>query len=317
MFKKTLLCTATFAVMIASTGMTSLAARSDLLEAQRQKQVASYEAVMEIPTSTKDTTADNMEADEDGMYDVAVLGSTQEAGDTDSPAPEIEKAKARNTGMDEEETTTVNKETSATVVRTEENDAAAEIPQDTEEIPAEEQQAQTEIVEEQTSEAEETPENPIEEQVQAEAPAPAEEAPAPAPANPGIDLPGDVQAWCEQAAAEFGLDKNVLEGLVWVESKGNVGARNGSYIGLTQLNPRNFGAAMSALGIADPAEALSNLRICAYSLTGWIGKYGNMHIALDSWHRGEGRAAASHKAEGTSYTRKIMEKASQYAGASN
>ncbi len=141
----------------------------------------------------------------------------------------------------------------------------------------------------------------------------AQEAPEAAQACP-IALSPEVNAYCEQAAAEFGIDSNILKALVYTESKGNVGARNGCYIGLTQLNPSNFSAAIATLG-ADPNDAYQNVRICAYMLSGWMAKYGNQYIALDCWHQGEGSAAAANRVDGTNYSRTICENAQLYAAA--
>ena len=177
-----------------------------------------------------------------------------------------------------------------------------------EEVIAEEAE-ETEEAEEPAPEAEEETPAPAEE---AQAPAQAE---APAPAqNCPIALPAEVHTYCEQAAAEFGIDSNILKALVYTESKGNAAAKNRCYIGLTQLNPSNFGAAIATLG-ADPNDAYQNVRICAYMLSGWMAKYGNMYIALDCWHQGERSAAAANRADGTNYSRTICSNAQLLAAA--
>ncbi len=128
------------------------------------------------------------------------------------------------------------------------------------------------------------------------------------PADP-INLSPEVSEYCRQAAEEFGFDRAVLEALVWKESTGNVGAKNGSHIGLTQINPGGFKATMQLLGVTDVTDPLQNVRVCAYSLATWNAKYGNIHIALDCWNRGENAAAASNRTEGTKYTNKIYNNA--------
>ena len=82
---------------------------------------------------------------------------------------------------------------------------------------------------------------------------------APAPEQTcSIVLSPEVHAYCEQAASEFGIDSNILKALVYTESRGNAAARNRCYIGLTQLNPSNFGEAIATLG-ADPNDAYQNV----------------------------------------------------------
>ena len=138
---------------------------------------------------------------------------------------------------------------------------------------------------------------------------------APAPEQTcSIVLSPEVHAYCEQAASEFGIDSNILKALVYTESRGNAAARNRCYIGLTQLNPSNFGEAIATLG-ADPNDAYQNVRICAYMLSGWMQKYGNVYIALDCWHQGEGSAAAASRTDGTNYSRTICSNAQILAAA--
>lgn len=311
MLRKLICMTAIIAGMSSFTGITAYAAKPDMDAAVAAQQTAQgKQAVMRITLpgenqaeeSKEETTTENDTysiPDEDGMYDVIT--------DTDSSEADVNNKDREKKGhpAPKEE---VKEETAAPENTKEEADnekAGVQIENETENNT--EQINETEAPE--TAEQKEAADVLLEENA-----APLPEA-APPAANPGIDLPAEVQGWCEQAAAESGIDKNPLEGLVWVESKGTVGAKNGSYIGLTQLNPKNFRDAMASLGITDPNDGLSNVRICAYSLSQWMQKYGNLNIALDCWHRGEGKAAAANRTEGTSYTRMIMEKASQYAGA--
>ncbi len=138
----------------------------------------------------------------------------------------------------------------------------------------------------------------------------AEEEGSPSPID---TLPEDVKTSCEQAASEFGIDQNILKALVYTESRGDVQARNGSHIGLTQLNPRYFKDTMELLGITDPYEPIQNLRICAYTLSSWMAKYDNTYIVIDCWHKGEGRAVAANDTDGTGYSREILSNANAAA----
>jgi hypothetical protein len=123
------------------------------------------------------------------------------------------------------------------------------------------------------------------------------------------DLPNDVQKYCEIAAAEFSVDPNILKALVYTESRGNYTAKNGNFIGLTQLKPKFFTATIDELNITDPYDPYQNVRICAYSLANWMIKYNDTALALDCWHKGEKGAVSTHTAKGTYYSRTIMQNA--------
>lgn len=124
------------------------------------------------------------------------------------------------------------------------------------------------------------------------------------------DLPNDVQDYCEIAATEFSIDPNILKALVYTESRGNYTAKNGSFIGLTQLKPAYFTSTIDELNITDPTDPYQNVRICAYSLATWMSKYNNdTALALDCWHKGEKGAVSTHTAKGTYYSRTIMQNA--------
>ena len=309
MLRKFICMSAMVVGMSSFTGITAYAAKPDMNAAVAAQQAEQgKQTVMRITPpgekqameNTEDITIeDGNTPDEDGMYDVITVTDDSK----NNKKKQDKEKKARPAPVNE-----ITEETAAP----ESTDAEADNDAAGVQIDNETENKNENVIETENLNTQDQPEAADAPSKEATAPQPEE---VPAATNPGIDLPADVQGWCEQAAAESGIDKNPLEGLVWVESKGNVGAKNGSYIGLTQLNPRNFRDAMASLGITDPNDGLSNVRICAYSLSQWMQKYGNLNIALDCWHRGEGKAAAANRTEGTSYTRKIMEKASQYAGA--
>ncbi len=124
-------------------------------------------------------------------------------------------------------------------------------------------------------------------------------------------LTPEVILYCKQAAKDYNISEYILESLVIKESRGNVNAKNGSYIGLTQFNPRFYGSAMTATMCTNPSDPNQNVRVCAYQLAQWNAKYNDMHLVLECWNKGEGKAVAQHTSSGTSYSRTIVNKAAE------
>ncbi len=124
------------------------------------------------------------------------------------------------------------------------------------------------------------------------------------------DLSPEVIAYCKIASKEFNFNEFILESLIFTESRGYSEAKNGSFVGLTQLKPKYFETTMTLLNIEDPTNPLDNVRLCAYTLSNWYEKYdNNMYLILDCWHKGEGKAVAQHTSKGTSYSRTICNNA--------
>ena len=118
------------------------------------------------------------------------------------------------------------------------------------------------------------------------------------------DLDPTIKQYCQEAAQEFDINEYVLESLIYTESRGASDAKNGRFIGLTQLYPKYFTSVMETLNITDPYAPRSNIRICAYKLSEWSKKY-NIYMSLDCWHNGESGAVKRNKVQGTYYSQTI------------
>ena len=97
---------------------------------------------------------------------------------------------------------------------------------------------------------------------------------------------GDLGSMIGQAAAEFGVDPQVLANMVGIESGGDPNAYRGSdgygggpSVGLMQVKPDIWGGLAQQIG-ADPYDPMGNLRLGAAILAQGVAQYGSYDAAL-------------------------------------
>lgn len=117
------------------------------------------------------------------------------------------------------------------------------------------------------------------------------------PPSGGTGLPAGAQRWqpaIERAAAANGVDPQLLNALVWVESGFDPTAvSHAGAIGLTQLMP----ATADALRV-DPYDPNENLDGGARFLGSMIDRFGRVDLALAAYYAGPARVASSSNGSG-------------------
>jgi soluble lytic murein transglycosylase-like protein len=108
------------------------------------------------------------------------------------------------------------------------------------------------------------------------------------PFGPGIKVsgaPAELQPLIEKAAAQAGVEANLLDALVEAESGYQPMARSrAGALGLSQLMP---GTARS-MGVENPFDPWENLQGGAKYLSGLLAKYGDTRTALAAYNAGPG-----------------------------
>ena len=107
-----------------------------------------------------------------------------------------------------------------------------------------------------------------------------------------------VQPQVRDAAKRFRVDPDLLNGLIWVESKFNVRARGpGGTQGLMQLMPGTSRELAKSLGErARPYDAGFNIRAGSLYLSRMIKRFGDVKLGLAAYHGGPGHVIKWRKA---------------------
>ncbi|HTQ09526.1 MAG TPA: lytic transglycosylase domain-containing protein [Fimbriimonadaceae bacterium] len=122
--------------------------------------------------------------------------------------------------------------------------------------------------------------------------------------------PADLKPLIDRAANENGIDPNLLDAVVSVESSYDPNCRSrAGALGLTQLMPAN----VKELGVSNPFDPAENLDGGARQLAQLIAKYpGHLDIALAAYNAGPGAVAKAggsipNYPETQSYVRKVLD----------
>ena len=100
---------------------------------------------------------------------------------------------------------------------------------------------------------------------------------------------------CRVVGEEYDISPELLQAIVQIESGGKVIPRkNSSYKGLCQICTKYCKSQMKRLGITDPEEPYSNIRLAADILDEYRDKKG-MTYALMAYNMGPGGANRYHK----------------------
>jgi soluble lytic murein transglycosylase-like protein len=118
--------------------------------------------------------------------------------------------------------------------------------------------------------------------------------------------------------AIYGVDSNLVQAVIDVESKGNPQAhninRNGSHdAGLMQINSCNHAWLSKELGITDFYDARQSIQCGCYMLGLLSKKYESVHRVLMSYNMGEHRTSQlwSEGIYSSQYSRKVVRKFNQ------
>lgn len=88
----------------------------------------------------------------------------------------------------------------------------------------------------------------------------------------GISVPDDIRSECEMAGAEYGVCPELLEAIAWKESRFHKDAKNGSCIGVMQINSSVHSKRLEVYGI-DQYSLRAQCRVAASILADLAKEY--------------------------------------------
>lgn len=126
------------------------------------------------------------------------------------------------------------------------------------------------------------------------------------------DVPLDVQEACIKYGEQYDILPELLEAIIWHESRFTQYAQNKSCKGLMQINVNVQKNRMSKLGIEDIYDIDSNIAVGADLLAELFDSYEDVGIVLGLYH-GEKNAIKNGRAGKLStYTQDILDKSKEY-----
>jgi soluble lytic murein transglycosylase-like protein len=95
-----------------------------------------------------------------------------------------------------------------------------------------------------------------------------------------IEVPEEIIALSEAIGAEYGICPELLQAIAWKESRFTADAKNGSCIGLMQINEPYHGDRMDKLGVTDLTDPEQSMRVAADYIAELAGRYEDIGIVL-------------------------------------
>lgn len=114
--------------------------------------------------------------------------------------------------------------------------------------------------------------------------------PTPVPTQEEI-INGYIETICEQ----YGVEPEIVQSMVYYESRYDPKAKNGQYVGLMQISKTGFKARAKALGVTDFYDPYSNILLGTDFLAELINTYGDVDLALMLYSMNWKDAFAMHK----------------------
>lgn len=128
-----------------------------------------------------------------------------------------------------------------------------------------------------------------------------------------VEIPEDIQRYCEEVGEEYSIAPELLEALCWQETRCKVRDN------ITQItNPKWFKEGIEATKTTNLKSPKQNIRVCAYYLKQYFelgtteDEYGeqeaDVYLVLEAWNEGPENALRNYNPNRPSYyARKVVE----------
>lgn len=114
----------------------------------------------------------------------------------------------------------------------------------------------------------------------------------------GVEVPADIQIFCEQAQEESNVCAELLEAIAWRESRYIPYAENSGCSGLMQVSVRWHKDRMERLGVKDIYDAQGNIRVAADYLHELFGIYdGDLYKVLMAYNGDTSKGVSNYAKE--------------------
>ncbi len=105
-------------------------------------------------------------------------------------------------------------------------------------------------------------------------------------AKENLYIPKDIVRICEQIAPQYGFEPELVEAIIWVESRCDSSAQNQNCIGLMQVNMDYWKKLSTSLGFENVNEPLHNVVLGCEILTIYM-EDSDLHTALVKYNGSE------------------------------
>lgn len=113
-----------------------------------------------------------------------------------------------------------------------------------------------------------------------------------------VNVPQDIELYCEKAGAEFNVCPELLEAIAWRESRFCEDAENQGCSGLMQISVKWHKNRMVDLGVKDIYDAEGNIRVGANYLQELLSKYdGDVDLALKEYNGDTSKGVSNYVVE--------------------
>lgn len=120
-----------------------------------------------------------------------------------------------------------------------------------------------------------------------------------------VEVPEDIQNYCENAGAEFGVSPELLEAVAWRESRFNSYAENQGCLGIMQINLKWHEKRMSNLGVSNIFDTEGNIRIGASYLRELIDQYELLDVVLKKYNGDTSKGVSAYVLEITEVSKAL------------
>lgn len=126
------------------------------------------------------------------------------------------------------------------------------------------------------------------------------------------EVPEEVRTACEKYGEEYNIAPELLEAIIWHESRYTPGVYAGSCKGLMQINVTYHQDRMKKLGVKDIFDVDGNIHVGADYLAELFALYEDPAVVLGFYH-GETNAIWEAKYDKLStYTKSVLKKAAEF-----
>lgn len=126
------------------------------------------------------------------------------------------------------------------------------------------------------------------------------------------EVPDNVRTACEKYGEEYDIAPQLLEAIIWHESRYTPGVYAGSCKGLMQINVTYHADRMKKLGVTDIYDVDGNIHVGADYLAELFALYEDPAVVLGFYH---GETNAIWKADNnklSTYTKSVLKKAAEF-----
>ena len=138
--------------------------------------------------------------------------------------------------------------------------------------------------------------------------------PTPTPIKTVFGFTEEFERYIDQVAEYYDLPADLVRGVIWVESRGQINADNGLCVGLMQLNRQYASTFMKATGAQNITDPEYNVQCGCWwlsELMEWAD--GEENLALMAYNMGQSKALKKwQNGEVTSYAIKVQEARSKF-----